>query len=95
MDLGAGFLTPGNKSAGSVGAVFAMDDNDVVGDIDNVINHAGGNDYGFDSFDDGIEKSGKGRVLKDGFINTDHGNQNADELNWQFSNIFHEKDFQD
>lgn len=66
MDLAAGMMTP-EKGGGndSVDGIFGMDDNDVAPDG---INHGTGNNYGFDSFDDGIKNAGNENILDTGFV---------------------------
>lgn len=92
MDLAAGMMTPDkNKSKGSVDGVFGMDDKDVVGET---IHQTAGNDYGFDSFDAGIQKSGGNEVFNRDFIlkgKEAPRDPNCSTNNWQFGNVFFEE----
>lgn len=54
-----------NEKSNSIMGIFGMDDDDVAR---GPIIHEGGNNYGFDSFDKGIQESGKQNILDQGFV---------------------------
>lgn len=79
-----------NRSVGSVDGVFGMDDKDVVGET---IHQAAGNDYGFDSFEAGIQNSGGNEVFDRDFISKGNDapkDPNYNTNNWQIGNVFFE-----